>query len=77
MYAIRSYYDGFAIHLNAVALTMMAGSHVIGAQFTGLVNKEIEFYFAVAQHIGVGGAAFLIFIEHVIDHTFAILLAKT
>ena len=44
----------------------------IGAQPERFAQEDVEFDFAVAQHVGVGRASLFVFREHVIDHAGAV-----
>ena len=52
---------------------IVAGCYEVGIVFQAFVQKNIEFYFAVAKHIGIGGAAFAVFGKHVIDYPFFVI----
>ncbi len=45
----------------------------IGPEFQGLVQKGVEFYLAVAQHVGIGRTSAFVFGEHVVHHAPTIL----
>ena len=47
---------------------VVARGDEVRAQLEGFAQKDVEFDFAVAQHVGVGCAALFVLGEHVIDH---------
>ena len=46
---------------------MARGDHV-GAHLPGYVQEGVEFYLAVAEHVGIGRAALGILVEHIVHH---------
>ena len=54
----------------------MARCHHIGPQFQSSVQERIELNLAVAQDVRIGGPALFVFVEHVVYHTLAVLVAQ-
>ena len=52
---------------------IVPGSHHVGAKFLGRFPECVEFDFAVAEDVGVWGAALGIFVEHIIDNPLSVL----
>jgi hypothetical protein len=50
----------------------MPGGDVFGAARDGVVEEGLELDFGVAQHVGVGGAAGLVFGEEIAEHAFLV-----
>jgi pyruvate-ferredoxin/flavodoxin oxidoreductase len=59
-----------------ILAAVMTRSDHIGPKSDSLVHKGVELDFAIAQDIGIGGTAGLIFAEHIICHTSAVLIAQ-
>jgi hypothetical protein len=55
---------------------VMPRGDVIGVEFQSLLQKHVELYLPVAQHVGVGRTSPFILGEHIIDHPRAVLLRK-
>ena len=51
---------------------VVARGHEIGTQLERFAQEDVELDFAVAQHVGIGRAAFSVLREHIVDHACAI-----
>ncbi len=49
-------------------LCVVPGSHKVSAQLQGRRKEEVKFDFSVAEDIGIGGSARLVFRKHVVDN---------
>ena len=54
----------------------MSRSYSIGTEFECLLEKDIELYLAVAEHIGVGCSACLILGKHIVHDPLLVLLRQ-
>ena len=59
-----------------VLLAVVTRGHHVGAQPHGMVEEGVELDLAVAEDVGVGGAARLVLAEHVVHHPLAVFAAK-
>ena len=69
--------DLLPVIIQALALAaVVAGSHVVCAELSGLLEEGRKLDLAVAQHIRVGGPPFCVLVEHIVHHPFAVLFAQ-
>ena len=61
---------------NRFLATVVPRRHEIGPQPERLFEKDVEFDFAVAQHVGIGRASPFVLGEHIIDHPPAVLFRE-